>query len=405
MPPRRPRRTSTLGEIMRNAQHYRARYTRGAQTHTPGHTFPSYELADQWLAAEQLLIARDEWTPPATRRAQAEAAARVETLTLGEYAEQWIATRRVRGRELRPRTAEHYRDLVARWFPPLTSRPVAAITRAEASAWFLALPDRPTMRKHAYDLLRSVFASAVRDGLIERNPVDIPGASAKVRPRRFVLPTGDQVQALADAMPPEHRLAVLLAAWCGLRFGEVVALRRSDFTTDDTGATVMHVRRGVVRVANRHQEGPTKTDAGARDILLTPDVAAEVRTHLARFAQWGADGLLFPSTRAGGDYLTEGQLMGHAPVVGKGGKVTQAGNGFRGARAAVGLDSLTFHGLRHFAGTHYRLAGATDRELLDFMGHTDLHVALRYQQQAQSRAEQLAARMAVIARADRGATS
>ncbi len=396
------RRRSTLGQIMAKGPHWRARYTRNGQNHTPGRTFSTFKLADDWLADEQRLIDRDEWTPPAQRRQDAEAAAYVDSLTLAEYAENWITNRRVRGRELRPRTAEHYRDIAARWFPPLDARPVAAIERAEVGTWYTTRPDNPTMRKHSYDLLRSIMASAVRDGLIERNPVEIPGASAKTTPARFELPTAEQVAALADAMPAEHRLAVLLAAWCGLRFGEVSALRRSDVVAEADAGMVIRVRRGVVRVQNTYQEGPTKSDAGQRDVVVPPHIAAEIRDHLKRFAQWGADGLLFPPTRPETGFLTQGQLAGHKAKLAKNGSVREAGSGYRGACESVGLVGVSFHKLRHFAGTNLAIAGATTRELMDFMGHSDLNVAMRYQHASQSRAEQLAARLSAIAGIETG---
>lgn len=402
--PRKPenRRRSTLGQIQTHRDHWRARYTRHGQTHTPGHTFSSFALADQWLADEQRLIDRDEWTPPAQRRAEAEAVAYVDALTLADYAERHIAERRTKGRALAPRTAEHYRDIAARWLTPLDARPVTQITRADVAAWYAQLPDHPTMRKHSYAFLRQVMGAAVREGLIEKNPVDIPGASAKTTPAKFVLPTADQVAALADAMPPEHRLAVLLAAWCGLRFGEVSALRRSDLVTTDEGMT-LRIRRGVVRVGNRMVEGPTKSAAGERDVIVPPHIVADVKAHLKDHAQWGKAGLLFPSTTKGSAFLTQGQLAGHKTKLYRNGTVKEAGSGFRGALEAVGgLEGVTFHKLRHFAGTNLAVAGATTKELMDFMGHADLTIAMRYQHTAQNRAELLAARMSAIAAAETG---
>jgi integrase len=53
-----------------------------------------------------------------------------------------------------------------------------------------------------------------------------------------------ELLALADAMPEKHRTLTLLSGLCGLRFGEAVALRRSDV---DLAAGVVHVRQGVTR--------------------------------------------------------------------------------------------------------------------------------------------------------------
>ena len=77
---KQPRRTSSPGTIYTNrAGSFLVRYDRNGQRHTPNHGFPSFKLADDWLAAEQLLIARDEWTPPAQRRAQADHLWRIQS--------------------------------------------------------------------------------------------------------------------------------------------------------------------------------------------------------------------------------------------------------------------------------------------------------------------------------------
>jgi integrase len=62
-------------------------------------------------------------------------------------------------------------------------------------------------------------------------------------------------------MPERYQLMILLASWCGLRFGEIAELRRSDV---DLTNGVIRVRRGVVRTADGHLvKGPSPTPAVA----------------------------------------------------------------------------------------------------------------------------------------------
>ena len=51
-----------------------------------------------------------------------------------------------------------------------------------------------------------------------------------------------ELETLSKAMPDKYRVMVLLAAWCGLRFGELAELRRKDV---DTREGVIRVRRAV----------------------------------------------------------------------------------------------------------------------------------------------------------------
>ena len=49
----------------------------------------------------------------------------------------------------------------------------------------------------------------------------------------MTLPTDAQFDALVEAMPDRYKAMLLLAYWCGLRFGELTELRRSDLDTKD----------------------------------------------------------------------------------------------------------------------------------------------------------------------------
>src|SRR5947208_3164526 len=87
---------------------------------------------------------------------------------------------------------------------------------------------------------RRTAPDAVREGAILRNPCTLPGAGADHAKER---PTATPVQivALVDAITPRYRAAVLIAAWGGLRRGEiVVGLHREDV---DLAAGTVRVRR------------------------------------------------------------------------------------------------------------------------------------------------------------------
>jgi len=66
------------------------------------------------------------------------------------------------------------------------------------------------------------------------------------------------IQALTEAMPARLAVAVPLASFCALRFGEMSELRRKDI---DLQAGILRIRRGVVRVGRQgyivgHQSRP-----------------------------------------------------------------------------------------------------------------------------------------------------
>src|SRR5438132_779057 len=78
-----------------------------------------------------------------------------------------------------------------------------------------------------YRLLRTVLNTAVEDGLIVANPCAIKGAGVEPADER-ALPSLAQVYQLADTVRPQFRALVLLAAFGGMRRGELLALSRRD---------------------------------------------------------------------------------------------------------------------------------------------------------------------------------
>ncbi|HET6951219.1 MAG TPA: hypothetical protein VFI47_12635, partial [Acidimicrobiales bacterium] len=71
-----------------------------------------------------------------------------------------------------------------------------------------------------------------------------PGGRRRTAPRTFrtkterTVASPAEVVALVEAITPRHRAAVLLAAWCGLRRGEVLGLFREDVDVQQGTVTV-----------------------------------------------------------------------------------------------------------------------------------------------------------------------
>jgi integrase len=230
-----------------------------------GKTFTRKADAEAWAADRRREIARGKARGP-------------EKITFTTYAATWLAGRHVAGRPIKPRTRAHYQALLdGHLLPTFGNRQLGAITPKDVRAWHaVTLADKPTMRAHAYSLLRTIFASAVTDDLLDANPARITGAGRVTRVHKVKPASVTEIGALAAAMPDRLQLAVLLASWCALRFGETVELRRGDV---DLGAEVIRIRRAAVRVKQDFHEqagkyacevGTPKSDASIRDVTIPP---------------------------------------------------------------------------------------------------------------------------------------
>ncbi|MFG2474158.1 tyrosine-type recombinase/integrase [Streptomyces fagopyri] len=148
----------------------------------------------------------------------------------------------------------------------------------------------------AYQIMRAVLNTAVDDELIRRNPCRIKGADNYDVPERPVL-TVAEVFAVAEAMAPRYRLLVLLAAFTGLRFGELASLRRRDV---DTANAALMVRRSQAEMQTGvlFDKAP-KSDAGVRPVAFPTELLPEVKRHLDSFAGAGRDGHVFLGPQGG----------------------------------------------------------------------------------------------------------
>jgi integrase len=192
--------------------------------------------------------------------------------------------------------------------------------------------------------LRVVYRRLVQRGLIAASPLqalELPANDG--RRDRFATP--DEAAALIDAIKPLGDKCIwALAAYAGLRIGEIRALTHADIVGDD-----IIVSRGFDRV-----EGPilTKTRAGARRV----PILARLRPILD--AQMEA---------------TEGKayLLGGYP--------TEESGLRRRAQTAwkhAGLDYITPHELRHTFASLAIAAGVNAKTLSTLMGHSSITVTL-----------------------------
>jgi hypothetical protein len=180
------RKTRSFGSIRRlPSGRWQARY-RGLDgvLRSAPHTFANKADAKRWLALTEAELLGGRWIDPQ--------AGRVPFL---EYAAAWVDER-----GLRPKTIQLYRYLLrAHLRECFGGQTIASITEADIRRWradLLSAGVSAVTTAKAYRLLKSIFATAVEDSLIRRNPCRIKGASVEKSPERPVL-TVAEVYALA----------------------------------------------------------------------------------------------------------------------------------------------------------------------------------------------------------------
>jgi hypothetical protein len=121
-----------------------------------------------------------------------------------EYAADWLEMR-----ELKPRTAEHYRKLLEQHIlQTFGDRRVDEITVDAVNRWYghLGNTTGPTMRAHAYSLLKSILRAAVDGRKIEHNPCTIRGGGSAKTAKEVTVAKPAQVDQIAAAVPERFAL-------------------------------------------------------------------------------------------------------------------------------------------------------------------------------------------------------
>lgn len=246
--------------------------------------------------------------------------------------------------------------------PEFGRLPLSGVSNAHVRAWvarMLASGLSASSVRKAVFALRRILAAAVADRRLAFNAAEnVPLPAEQYGDQRFLDPV--EVATLAEAFGPlgGGRLAVvpLVAAYGGLRFGELAALRRSRIDR----------LRGSLQVVEKLEDvdgvltfGPPKTKNGRREVPLPRRVVRALDAHMDAFVAPEPDALMFTGLR--------GQPLRRA--------------GFRRswwqpAVRAAGLEPLTFHELRHTFVSLWVALNVNPKEISVRAGHSSVAFTL-----------------------------
>lgn len=331
-------------------------------------TFETHTDAEIWLSQVEADMTRDAWRDP-------DAGA----VNFGEYATKWVVERGVA-----PLTEELYNRLLRlHLVPAFGGFDLDEITPPRVREWRaerLTATGATTVAK-SYRLLKAILETATDDELIRRNPCRIRGAGKEVSQSGQVA-TVAQVDALADAIGIRWRLMVYLGAYGPMRPEEQAELRRKDVDVDNV--TVV-VRKAAPELATgKRAEGPTKSEAGKRVVVLPEFLRKDLQRHMDWYAEKGPEGLLFVGEK------------------GKPFRRSTFGRKWRKARTAVGLpENFRFYDLRHTGHTLSTRSGATLKDTMVRAGQSTEKAALIYQHSDHERQKEVAGGLDRLVRAAR----
>lgn len=364
---------------------YKARY-RDPEGNRRSKQFDRLADARKFLKEINARVARSEWTAPELARR-----------SFAEAVELWRST----WVDLKPSTKERYEGLLrSHVLPVLGQRQIGKISKAELQRFIGRLVADDDMAAatvwRVAEVLRGPLAAAVDAGWIPNNPASGLRLPKKDQ-REMLFLTPRQVRDLAEALPAGYRTPVLLAAYCGLRAGEVWGLRVKDV---DLLRGQLHVRQTLIEVEGRPTFDTPKSHE-ARTIFLPSFLGERIAADLAQRGHSSsppANALVFV-TEKGSPVRHSNFARRHFRPAIRGRPASRKRRGTSGHGAIPPalpeeLQGLRFHDLRHTAASIAAASGAQPKEVSRMLGHASIQITMdRYTHLFPDHQEALASRL------------
>jgi integrase len=187
-------------------------------------------------------------------------------------------------------------------------------------------------------------------------------ASQLLGPHERLGPRDQECGKLLDAASKRWRPLIATAVFTGLRISELLALRWQDVNFSD-GLIHLRWQLSIAKADIPARPVPLKTDAGARDLYMLPELAAALRRHKLASGH-SQDGDYCFATNQGKPVSQRNALRALAKVAED------------ASLNPEGVDSLSWHDLRHTAVSRLIAAGLDVVEVQRQAGHSRPSVTL-----------------------------
>ena len=224
----------------------------------------------------------------------------------------------------------------------------------------------PSTVKAIYLTTAQVFSQAVVDGIIAKTPCAGIGLPRDRRSEEMHFLTPGQVNDLATELTDRYKALVYLAAYGGLRAGEIVALRVGSLDLGQLGGTIA-VTGAASEVRGRLVFGPTKTGRN-RSVAIPRFLSVMLSDHIDRYPS--PDGFVF-TAREGGPIRHRNFYRRHFRPAVASARTTAIEDDRDGEAIPEGL---RFHDLRHTCAALLIANGRHMEEVKDHLGHGSIRV-------------------------------
>lgn len=197
------------------------------------------------------------------------------------YSEYWDSTVSVQISHLAEKTQAEYTRLWNSYIKPRAGARKIASTTYSVVQQAIDEVNGSAQKRAVATLWRKICNMAVRDGIIDRNPVQgIVFPPRSPRPKT-ILPAEDVLSYIEDARTSKYAHIVMLELCAGLRHEEACAIESGDIEFVD-GIAYINIERARVSVAGKVVEKDTKNSFSARRIPVCGIIASWLNASMVK---------------------------------------------------------------------------------------------------------------------------
>ena len=290
--------------------------------------------------------------------------------TLAQFLERWLGQIKT---QVSPRSYERYAEIARNNLVPALGNAQLMKLRPEhiSDAYSKALSGgrrdgagglSPRTVHHMHAILKQALKQACVWRAITHNPADLVKPPKVERKEMQTIDTDRTVEVIEAARGSRMLIPILLGVLCGLRRGEVVALR---WRSVDLDAGKISVVASAEQTDEGVREKETKSGKG-RAVTLSPTLISELRRYRTEQAQM----LLKLGVRLTDDYHVVTREDGE-PI-----QPRSLSRAFRKFMRRHRLPQIRLHDLRHSHATHLLDAGVHPKIAQERLGHSSVGITL-----------------------------
>jgi integrase len=290
--------------------------------------------------------------------------------SLAQFLERWLGQIKT---QVSPRSYERYAEIVRNNLVPALGAAQLMKLRPEhiSDAYGKALTGgrrdgsgglSPQTVHHMHTILKQALKQACVWRAIAHNPADLVKPPKVERKEMQTIDTGQTVNVIEAARGTRMLIPVLLGVLCGLRRGEVVALR---WRSVDLDAGQMSVVASAEQTDRGVREKETKSGKG-RAVALSATLVSELRRHRKQQAEM----LLKLGVRLSDEHHIVTREDGE-PI-----QPRSLSRAFRKFMRRHKLPQIRLHDLRHSHATHLLAAGVHPKIAQERLGHSSVGITL-----------------------------